>query len=163
MYEKDDGKYCLNFTRDSGDKLSFDFCTLSLASLANYQFCLYWFVCPPKVTSCQQTNYRVSTKVANRPNLYIYPKYYKYTANPFPVYSFSQGNPCNENRVPAMRTGFPCNKNRFFPVWKNSQGKPCSGPVLALYGIAVNTTAWILDIRYLNFQRPSIFPWRLFI
>ena len=61
--------------------------------------------------------------------------------------------PCNENRVfpvkfshreipvmktgvPAMRTGVPCNENRFFPVWKTSQGKPCSGPVLALYGIA---------------------------
>ena len=39
--------------------------------------------------------------------------------------------------VPAMRTGVPCNENRFFPVWKTSQGKPCSGPVLALYGIAV--------------------------
>ena len=36
-----------------------------------------------------------------------------------------------------MRTGVPCNKNRFFPVWKTSQGKPCSGPVLALYRIAV--------------------------
>ena len=29
------------------------------------------------------------------------------------------------------------NENRFFPVRKSSQGKPCSGPVLALYGIAV--------------------------
>ena len=62
--------------------------------------------------------------------------------------------PCNENRVfpvkfshreipvmktgvPAMRTGVPCSENRFFPVWKTSQGKPCSGPVLALYRIAV--------------------------
>ena len=27
-----------------------------------------------------------------------------------------QGNPCNENRDPAMRTGVPCNENRFFPV-----------------------------------------------
>ena len=62
--------------------------------------------------------------------------------------------PCNENRVfpvkfshreipvmktgvPAMRIGVPCNENRFFPVWKTSQGKPCSGPVLALYRIAV--------------------------
>ena len=55
----------------------------------------------------------------------------------FPVYSFSQGIPCNEYRVPAMRTGVPCNENRFFPVRKSTQGKPCSGPVLALYGIAV--------------------------
>jgi hypothetical protein len=62
--------------------------------------------------------------------------------------------PCNENRVypvkfshreilvmktgvPAMRAGVPCNENRFFLVWKTSQGKPCSGPVLALYRIAV--------------------------
>ena len=62
--------------------------------------------------------------------------------------------PCNENRVfpvkfthreipvlktgvPAISTGVPCNENRFFPVWKTSQGKPCSGPVLALYRIAV--------------------------
>ena len=64
--------------------------------------------------------------------------------------------PCNENRVSplkfshreipvmkrgvsAMRTGVPSNEKRFFPVWKTSQGKPCSGPVLALYGIAVRT------------------------
>ena len=62
--------------------------------------------------------------------------------------------PCNENRVfpvkfshreipvmktgvPAMRTGVPCNENRFFSGWKTSQGKPRSGPVLALYRIAV--------------------------
>ena len=31
----------------------------------------------------------------------------------------------------------PCNENRVFPVNFFSQGKPCSGPVLALYGIAV--------------------------
>ena len=60
--------------------------------------------------------------------------------------------PCNENRVspvkfshreipvtktgvPAMRPGVPCNENRFFPAWKTSQGKPCSGPVLALYSV----------------------------
>ena len=36
-----------------------------------------------------------------------------------------------------MRTGVPCNENRFFPVRISTQGKPCSGPVLALYGIAV--------------------------
>ena len=33
-----------------------------------------------------------------------------------------QGNPCNENRDPAMRTGVPCNENRFFPVGIGSQG-----------------------------------------
>ena len=33
-----------------------------------------------------------------------------------------QGNPCNENRDPAMRAGVPCNENRFFPVGIDSQG-----------------------------------------
>ena len=28
-----------------------------------------------------------------------------------------QGKPCNENREPAMRTGFPCNESRFF-LWE---------------------------------------------
>jgi hypothetical protein len=36
-----------------------------------------------------------------------------------------QGNPCNENRDPAMRTGVPCNENRFFPVRIDLQGVPC--------------------------------------
>ena len=36
-----------------------------------------------------------------------------------------QGNPCNENRDPAMRTGIPCNENRVFPVGIDSQGVPC--------------------------------------
>jgi len=35
-----------------------------------------------------------------------------------------QGNPCNENRDPAIRTGVPCNENRFFPVGIGSQGVP---------------------------------------
>jgi hypothetical protein len=37
-----------------------------------------------------------------------------------------QGKPCNENRDPAMRTGFPCNESRFFPVGINLQGKAVS-------------------------------------
>ena len=36
-----------------------------------------------------------------------------------------------------MRKGVPCNENRFFPVRISKQGKPCSGPVLALYRVAV--------------------------
>jgi hypothetical protein len=36
-----------------------------------------------------------------------------------------QGNPCNENRDPAMRTGVPCNENRFLPVRIDLQGVPC--------------------------------------
>ena len=45
-----------------------------------------------------------------------------------------QGNPCNENRDPAMRTGFPCNESRFFPVGIDLQGKAvsCTGPGLGL-------------------------------
>ena len=37
-----------------------------------------------------------------------------------------QGKPCNENRDPAMRTGFPCNESRFFPVGIDLQGKAVS-------------------------------------
>ena len=36
-----------------------------------------------------------------------------------------QENPCNENRDPVMRTGVPCNENRFFPVRIDLQGVPC--------------------------------------
>ena len=36
-----------------------------------------------------------------------------------------QGNPCNENRDPAMRTGVPCDENRVFPVRIDLQGVPC--------------------------------------
>ena len=35
-----------------------------------------------------------------------------------------QEKPCNENMNPAMRTGFPCNENRFFPVGIDLQGFP---------------------------------------
>ena len=31
----------------------------------------------------------------------------------------------NENRDPVMRTGIPCNENRYFPVGIDSQGVPC--------------------------------------
>ena len=37
-----------------------------------------------------------------------------------------QGKPCNEDREPAMRTGFPCNESRFFPVVIDLQGFPVS-------------------------------------
>ena len=37
-----------------------------------------------------------------------------------------QGKPCNENRAPAMRTGFPCNESRYFPVGIDLQGFPLS-------------------------------------
>ena len=37
-----------------------------------------------------------------------------------------QGNPCNKNRDPAMRTGIPCNENRVFPVGIDLQGFPVS-------------------------------------
>ena len=33
-----------------------------------------------------------------------------------------QENNCNENRDPVMRTGVPCNENRFFPMGIDSQG-----------------------------------------
>ena len=37
-----------------------------------------------------------------------------------------QGKLCNQNREPAMRTGFPCNESRFFPVGIDLQGKAVS-------------------------------------
>ena len=46
-----------------------------------------------------------------------------YTAIP---YMEVQGKPCNENRDLAMRTGFPCNESRFFPVEIDLQGFPVS-------------------------------------
>ena len=45
-----------------------------------------------------------------------------------------QGKPCNENREPAMRTGFPCNESRYFPVGIDLQGFPVS---CAGFGFAV--------------------------
>ena len=62
-----------------------------------------------------------------------------------------QGNTCNENRDPAMRTGVPCNENRFFPGEFNTQGKPYSGPVLALYRIAVQFCSRIVGLVWSSF------------
>ena len=39
-------------------------------------------------------------------------------------YRVSQGNPCNENRIPAMRAGFPV-MNRFSSARIDLQGVPC--------------------------------------
>ena len=74
----------------------------------------------------------------------------------FPVKFFSQGNPCNENRVPAMRKGVPCNENRFFPVRKTSQGKPCPSRVLALYEIAV--CFYLMYANFFAIQENLNFP-----
>ena len=41
----------------------------------------------------------------------------------FAVYFFSQGYPCNKNRVPAMRTVLPCNKIQVFSCEKKYTGK----------------------------------------
>ena len=35
-----------------------------------------------------------------------------------------QGNPCDENRDPVLRTGVPCNENGFFHVRIDLQGVP---------------------------------------
>ena len=51
---------------------------------------------------------------------------YEYTAIPNREVQGLQGNPCNENRDPAMKTGVPCNKYRFFPVGIDLQGFPVS-------------------------------------
>ena len=47
-----------------------------------------------------------------------------------------------------MRRGVPCNENRFFPVRITTQGKPCSGPVMALYGIAVHYKLFYPIVHY---------------
>jgi hypothetical protein len=64
------------------------------------------------------------------------------TANPFPVMTTGISLCINSHReIPVLNTGsrgVPCNENRFFPVRITTQGKPCSGPVLALYGVVVN-------------------------
>ena len=73
-----------------------------------------------------------------------------YTANPSPVMRTGFSLCSISIRVkPVFITGFPANENRFFPVWKYYTGKtlfwPCTGPVLALYGIAVwwkNESLW---------------------
>ena len=53
-----------------------------------------------------------------------------------------QGNPCNENRDPAIRTGVPCNENRVFPVGIDLQGFPvsCTG-----FGFAVHHKCHALE------------------
>ena len=58
-----------------------------------------------------------------------------------------QGNPCNENRDPEMRTGVLCNENRFFPVVIDSQGVPCE-----LYRV------WVCSVLVLlhTFKWPTI-------
>ena len=60
-----------------------------------------------------------------------------------------QTHPCNENRVFTVQyflkekkklfssTGNPVMKTGFFLCGNTTQGKPCSGPVLALFRIAV--------------------------
>jgi hypothetical protein len=49
-----------------------------------------------------------------------------------------QENPCNENRDPAMRTGFPCIENRFFPVGIDLQGVPCKPYRVWVYSVGTS-------------------------
>jgi hypothetical protein len=56
--------------------------------------------------------------------------------SPTGKYREIQGNPCNESRDPAMRTGFPCNESRVFPVGIDLQGFPVS---YTGFGFAVYT------------------------
>ena len=71
-----------------------------------------------------------------------------YTANLFPVMTTGISLCTNSHmEIPVMNTGslqweqeFPVMKTDF-SLWElvkiSTQGKPCSGPILALYGIAV--------------------------
>ena len=56
-----------------------------------------------------------------------------------------QGNPCNENRDPAMRTGVPCNENRFFPVGIGSQGVPCELYRVWVCSVLIKLSKYILS------------------
>ena len=47
----------------------------------------------------------------------------------------------SHRKIPVMITGVPCNENRFLPLRISTQGKPCSGPFMAMYRIAVQTHA----------------------
>ena len=58
-----------------------------------------------------------------------------------------QGKPCNENREPAMRTGFPCNESRFFPVGIDLQGFPVS---YTGFGFAVQSAQKQKFIRFIS-------------
>ena len=57
-----------------------------------------------------------------------------------------QGKPCNQNREPAMRTGFPYKESRFFPVGIDLQGKAvsCTGFGFTVHAIGKNKTKGIL-------------------
>ena len=46
-----------------------------------------------------------------------------------------QGNRCNENRDPIMRTEIPCNQNRFFSVRIDLQGVPCKPYRVWVYSV----------------------------
>ena len=65
------------------------------------------------------------------------------TAIPYRKYREIQGKPCNQNREPAMRTGFPCNESRFFPVGIDLQGFPVS---YTGFGFAVHSMSAIFGI-----------------
>ena len=56
-----------------------------------------------------------------------------------------QGNPCNENRDPAMRTGVPCHENRVFPVGIDLQGVPCKPYRVWVFRVVI----YITDVKTL--------------
>ena len=71
--------------------------------------------------------------------LYIQKTKPLYTSNPFPVIIKGISLCANSHRefpvtnTGSLRTRVPCNENRFFPLRISTQGKPCSGPALALF------------------------------
>ena len=95
------------------------------------------------------------------------------TANPFPVMTTGISLCSNSHReFPVMNTGslqweqgFPVMKTGF-SLWEfTTQGKPCSGPVLALYGIAVMPNYFVgnklvLKINVLIFEYKYNGSWK---
>ena len=86
-----------------------------------------------------------------------------YTANPFPVMTTGISLCSNSHReIPVMNTGslqweqgFPVMKTGF-SLWEfTTQGKPCSGPVLVLYGIAVYINHHIASMTFHTRKKTS--------
>ena len=61
-----------------------------------------------------------------------------------------QGNPCNESRDPAIRTGVPCNENRFFAVSLTGFG-------FAVLGASILDVLWGQPIKLIQVVSTSEF------
>ena len=70
-----------------------------------------------------------------------------------------QGKPCNENRDPAMRTGFPCNESRFFPMGIDLQGVPCKPYRVWVYSVILRYNTVYKSLE--NQKFPFLISWTI--